>query len=82
MRADDAACANQGNGLEYGAFRYDAIAGTLTLLTVVTNTTVVCGLTTPGSVPVTFPASVAGDTLSLTLPGGVTCPAFFGPIEA
>jgi hypothetical protein len=70
MRADDAACANQGNGVEHGAFRYDAIAGTLTLLKVVTNTTVVCGLTTSGSLPMTLPASVAGDALTLTLPTG------------
>jgi hypothetical protein len=70
MRADDAACSGQGNGVEHGAFRFDAIAGTLTLLTVVTNTTVVCGLTTSGSLPMTFPASVAGDALTLTLPTG------------
>jgi hypothetical protein len=70
FRADDVACANQGNGVEYGAFRYDATAGTLTLLTVTTNTTVVCGLTTPGVVPAIFPASVAGDALTLTVPTG------------
>lgn len=70
FRADDAACPNQGNGVEHGAFRYDATAGTLTLLTVVTNTTIVCGLTTPGVVPAPFPASLAGDALTLTLPSG------------
>jgi len=56
--------------VEHGAFRFDDVSGTLTLLTVTTDSSAACGLAASGVPPAPIPATVAGDALTLTLPAG------------
>lgn len=69
-RADDATCPDNGNGIEYGIYNYNAGTSTLTLLDVTTDTNGGCGLATPGSLPPPITATTTGTSITLNTDAG------------
>lgn len=69
-RSDDTACPDNGNGVEYGVYNYNAGSGALALLEVTIDTNGGCGLATPGTLPPPITVTQAGATLTLNTTEG------------